>query len=231
MRILNDVLAIGFVGLVFVAGPVGVASAAPQAATAKIEDSTLKSRVVTSIKKNATLATRELDVDVHEGVVTLKGIVRTTGEKARAARLATIKGVTEVHNELVVDASAVKSRTGKAIDATQRAGEKAVDATKDAAQKTGEKTKEIAATTGNKTKEIASEAGEAITDSWITTKVKTKFFDETLLKDSDINVETNDHVVTLKGTVASKAAKARAESIVRGTVGVTQVINNLVVKP
>jgi hyperosmotically inducible periplasmic protein len=98
------------------------------------------------------------------------------------------------------------------------------------AQTTGEKAKEIAGATAKKTKEVVSATGEAITDGWITTKVKTKFIDETLLKNSDIHVETNDHVVTLKGTVASKAAKAQAAAIAGGTEGVTRVINQLVVK-
>jgi hyperosmotically inducible protein len=60
--------------------------------------------------------------------------------------------------------------------------------------------------------------------------VNDKFVDETLLKDSKINVDTNDHVVTLKGTVGSDAAKARAVAIARGTEGVVRVVDQLVVK-
>lgn len=222
MRLFNSVLTASLVGVVLVAGPARGASAGQQTATsaaAKVDDSTLKSRVAANIKKNTTLAAREVDVDVKEGIVTLKGTVRTAAEKARAARLATITGVTEVRNELVVDATAAKSRTDTAIDATKQAGGKAVTATKEAAQKAGEKMKEAVSTTG-----------EAITDGWITTKVKTKFYDETMLKDSDINVDTNNHVVTLKGTVASSAAKARAAAIAGGTEGVTRVIDQLVIK-
>lgn len=232
MSLFNNVLAVGLVGAVLVAGPARGASAGQQTTTsaAKADDSTLKSRIAANLKKNATMAARDIDVDVHEGIVTLKGTVRTAGEKARAARLATIKGVTAVHNEIVVDAAAAKSRADRAVDAAAHAGEKGVEATKGAVQTTGEKTKEIAGATAKKTKEVASATGEAITDGWITTKVKTKFFDETLLKDSDINVETNDHVVTLKGTVMSSAAKARAEAIAGGTEGVTRVVNQLVVK-
>ena len=63
-----------------------------------------------------------------------------------------------------------------------------------------------------------------------TTKVSAKFADETLLEDSDINVDTNNHVVTLKGVVASDAAKTRAATIARGTEGVTRVVNELAVR-
>ena len=69
-----------------------------------------------------------------------------------------------------------------------------------------------------------------LTDGWITTKVSAKFVDETLLKDSNINVDTDDGVVTLRGPVASDAAKARAATIARSTEGVTRVVNQLVVR-
>ena len=62
----------------------------------------------------------------------------------------------------------------------------------------------------SKTKEGLSKTGEVITDGWITTRVHSKFVGEDLLKDSDINVDTKDHVVTLKGTVMSAAGRARA---------------------
>ena len=57
-----------------------------------------------------------------------------------------------------------------------------------------------------------------------------KFVDEKLLKGSNIDVDTKDHVVTLKGTVRSDAAKARAVEIARNTEGVVNVVNQLVVK-
>ena len=51
-----------------------------------------------------------------------------------------------------------------------------------------------------------------------------------MLNGRDINVDTADHVVTLRGTVLSDAAKARAEVIASGTEGMTRVVNQLVVK-
>ena len=60
--------------------------------------------------------------------------------------------------------------------------------------------------------------------------MKAKYADEIVLKGSDINVETTDHVVTLKGIVPSSAAKARAAEIARGTDGVTRVVTELAVQ-
>jgi len=128
----------------------------------------------------------------------------------------------------------------KAVDETREAGEKAADDTKNVAEEIGDKTKEVAGKTADKTKEIAgdvadktkdvvSATGEKITDGWITTKVNAKFVDEALLKDSKINVDSKDHVVTLKGTVGSNKAKARAVEIARGTEGVVRVNDQLVV--
>ena len=137
-------------------------------------------------------------------------------------------------------AEATKEGVGKALDATKegantvidetaKAVEKTVDVTKDVAQKTGDTTKDIAVKTADKTKEIASATGEVITDGWITTTVSARFVDETLLKGSNINVDTSNHVVTLKGTVGSGAARARAAEIAAGTTGVARVVNQLVV--
>jgi BON domain-containing protein len=57
--------------------------------------------------------------------------------------------------------------------------------------------------TAKGTKEVLSKTGEVITDGWITTRVNARFVNEDLLKDSDVTVDTDDHVVTLTGTVMS----------------------------
>lgn len=80
------------------------------------------------------------------------------------------------------------------------------------------------------THKAVSETGEAITDSWITTKVHARFVGDALLKGSDISVDTVDHVVTLKGTVASTAGKAQAADVAEHTEGVRRVVNRIVVQ-
>jgi hyperosmotically inducible protein len=75
-----------------------------------------------------------------------------------------------------------------------------------------------------------TKTGEKITDAWITTKVKWFFVGEDALKGSDINVDTKDNVVTLKGTVKSAAGKARAVELAKHTDGVKQVVDQLMVK-
>lgn len=123
-----------------------------------------------------------------------------------------------------------KRDVGAALDATKAGGDKAIDATKKAGVEAADVAQRTADKVAGKSKEVASATGAAVTDGWITAKVKAKFADETVLEGSDINVDTNDHVVTLRGTVLSGAAKARAEAIARGTERVTRVVNQLVVK-
>jgi hyperosmotically inducible periplasmic protein len=106
----------------------------------------------------------------------------------------------------------------RATDETKRGADKAVDAGKAAADKVAETTRDVAAATG-----------AAVTDGWITAKLKAKFADEVVLKGSDISVETTDHTVTLKGSVRSAAARSRALEIANGTEGVRHVVNQLVV--
>jgi len=103
--------------------------------------------------------------------------------------------------------------------------------TKNAAVKTKDATVKAAKKTGEVAKDAASATEEAVTDAWITTRLKADFVNEDTLKGSNINVDTNDHVVTLKGTVTSEAGRTRAMEIAKTTKGVHRVVNNLVIAP
>jgi osmotically-inducible protein OsmY len=185
-----------------------VGAAAPQAGTAAASDKRLDSRIEQRIHNDPSLKKHAIDVSVEGGVATLTGSVATESERARANQLATIKGIARVDNRIVVDQAAAHTTTGTAGTAKEGA-EKVVD----------------------KTKEGLSKTGEVITDAWITTRVKSKFVGEDLLKGSDINVDTNDHVVTLKGTVMSAAARARAVEQAKEVEGVHKVVDLLTIGP
>jgi osmotically-inducible protein OsmY len=61
------------------------------------------------------------------------------------------------------------------------------------------------------------------TDAGITTAVKSKFAADDDVKAYQIDVDTNNKVVTLSGTVDTATAKTRAVEIARGTDGVANV--------
>jgi hyperosmotically inducible protein len=209
-----------------------------QAGTAtKVDDGTIKTRVEARLKSADSLKDDKIDVSVDNGVVTLTGTVGSLAQSVRARQLARVDGVTRVENKLEVD-SKTERTMDKAAAKTEKTMDKAGEKTKNAAEKTkdatatgAEKTKNAAEKVGEKTKDVAATTGEAITDAWITTKIKADFVNEDTLKGSDINVDTNNHVVTLKGTVASAAGKARAEQIAKTTKGVNRVINTLTIAP
>jgi hyperosmotically inducible protein len=207
---------------VLAAAPAAV-SANAQTTAVKPADSKIDDRIESRISKDSTLKNYKVDVSVDNGIVTLTGAVPTETARRRATQLATITGVSRVDNQLIVDPSAPKNLKGT----VGTAGEK----TKEGAVKVGEKTKEGAEKVGEKTKEGLSKTGEVITDAWITSRVHSKYIGEDLLKDSDINVDTNDHVVTLKGTVMSQAGRARAVAQAKEVEGVHRVVDQLTIGP
>ncbi|HEV7716799.1 MAG TPA: BON domain-containing protein [Steroidobacteraceae bacterium] len=66
-----------------------------------------------------------------------------------------------------------------------------------------------------------------MTDTVITTKVKTELAKDKATKATEINVETKNGVVSLNGAVGSLAAKEKAETDARAIKGVVDVSNNL----
>jgi hyperosmotically inducible protein len=106
-----------------------------------------------------------------------------------------------------------------------------VEKTKEAAGKTQDAVVKGAKVVADKTEDGLSKTGEVMTDGWITTRVHARFVDEALLKDSNISVETKDHVVTLTGTVMAGAGRTRATTVARGTEGVRRVVNRLSIGP
>ncbi len=76
-----------------------------------------------------------------------------------------------------------------------------------------------------------SRTGDArgdVSDTVVTTNVRTRLTSDNNTASSDIQVMTNNGVVTLEGTVDSEYAKSAAESIARSVEGVERVNNNLV---
>jgi hyperosmotically inducible protein len=70
-------------------------------------------------------------------------------------------------------------------------------------------------------------AGDQVDDAAITASVKSKFLADPDVAAINIDVDTNEGVVTLSGRVESQFQKDEAGRIARGTDGVRSVINNL----
>jgi hyperosmotically inducible periplasmic protein len=232
----------------FVAGQVPMHAAAPQApstTTAKSSTADLDSKIEKRIH-DSSLRKYDIKVSVNNGVATLTGTVPTEADRRQAAQLATISGVTRVDNQLIVDLNAtgttgnVESKVDKGADKTKRGVDKAIDKSsegvgvaweksKDGANVAWVKTKEGTAKAVDKSSAGLARAGEAITDTFIKTRVKSKFVDEDVLKGSDISVDVNDHVVTLSGTVPSEAGRQRAVDETKKVDGVQKIVDRLTI--
>ena len=66
-----------------------------------------------------------------------------------------------------------------------------------------------------------------INDSWLTSKTKIALFADARVKGSEINVETTQGAVMIRGKVDTEAAKQAAEGIAKGIDGVKSVKNEL----
>src|SRR5689334_1677897 len=188
------------------------AQTASRSATVTAQDRDLDTVIAKRIADDPTLKTDAIKVSVEGGVVTLSGMVATNADRAKAERLAHVPGVTRVENNLTTRGEAKGKVTGTA-------------------GKVGAKSKDVGGKVADKTKEGASKTGEVATDGWISTRIKTKFMGEQALRESDIKVDTDNHVVTLSGTVVSAAARTKAVAMAKDVEGVHQVVDKLTVAP
>lgn len=76
-------------------------------------------------------------------------------------------------------------------------------------------------------KQATNTAANVVDNAALTTKVKVALLADEMVKGTQINVDSNDGVVTLNGTVDSSTHAQRAEQVARGVSGVTRVQNNL----
>jgi osmotically-inducible protein OsmY len=132
------------------------------------------------------------------GVVTLEGEVDSAEDKAEAVRIATgTEGVTRVEDRLKVDRDA-----GRDTAATRETEPRAA-------------------------RETATAADVEPPDAWLTAKIQSKYFIDTDVKGRRIDVDTQNGVVTLTGSVGSEAERRQAVALARNTDGVREVKDQL----
>jgi len=76
-------------------------------------------------------------------------------------------------------------------------------------------------------KDAGRTVGSGLNDGWLWVKTRYELAAADDLRDSTINVDVNNDVVTLNGTVATAAQKAKAESVAKAVEGVKSVKNLL----
>jgi hyperosmotically inducible periplasmic protein len=189
-------------------------------------DPGITTAVKSKLAADDTVKSYRIDVDTKNRVVTLNGAVDTPRARERAVELAkATDGVTDVVDRLTVTPGVTPTTgvddkvQGEAKEAaretdakTDRAKDKA-DAKTDSAQK--------------KAGDTADRAGDSIGNAALTSSIKTKFLADTAISGLSIDVDSNNGVVTLTGTVPSAAEKARALKVAKETEGVKRVVDRL----
>jgi osmotically-inducible protein OsmY len=157
---------------------------------AQSSDEIMRDRVDYILETSPTLKKYDINVKVDHHDVHLFGTVATQSQKEEAGKLAHIRDVDKVDNQIAVD-------------------------------------RKVDETLSDRTKRGLRRTGDAIDDTWITTKVKWFFTGDDLLKGSNITVTTDHRVVVLSGTVRTEAGRRRAVALATDTDGVTKVVDHL----
>jgi len=191
-------------------------------------DAGITTNVKTKLAADDTVKAYQIDVDTRNGVVTLSGGVESAAAKERAVQIArTTDGVRDVVDQVRIGEAA--ATTGdrdndftiddKIEDSARRGANEVKEESREAADKARELGREAFAKAG--------QAADKTEDAAITSVVKAKFLADTTVKGLKIDVDTSAGVVTLNGTVSSRAEADRAMMMARNTEGVTRVIDNL----
>lgn len=160
------------------------------------------------------------NVDVGANVVADTALVGTV--KTKLATDARVKG-----SDIAVDAkNGVLVLTGKAPTAEAKAAaEEIAKASADASVKIDNRIEApgLLSAIGADVKAATATTTEVVSDSWISTKIKSQLLADTVTKGTAIKVDTKDNVVFLSGKVATQAEMDQAIKLASETKGVTQV--------
>lgn len=206
--------------------------AAPSyAQVSAIKDAWLVMKIHSEFVDEDVLDGSNIDVDVKNGMVTLQGTVPSEAARARAIAAAKANdGVKGVTDQLRI--AAATHRMARAGDKMDRAGDKtarAADKAEDKMDRAADKAEHKMDRAGDKSANAAKKTGRMVDDGWIKSKIYTQYLADwnTVLDDSNIDIDVTNNMVVLNGTVKSAAAKTKAVAIAKATDGVKGVKDNL----
>lgn len=175
--------------------------------TPRMTNDELDRLVTAKLSGDPALAVYNLDVDADadRNAVTLSGDVPTQGLRTRAVEAAKTAHAGLVITDKIDVEPGMVARADFNEDMAREARERAATAT--------------------------DSIGDSMDDAWIHAKIRSRLLGEGEFPGGSVNVDVQNNVVTLRGSVATRAEKAKAEEIAKTTDGVKSVRNRLVVKP
>ena len=178
-----------------------------------VGDSIITTKIKAEYAKDKAVSAMNIHVDTDQkGMVVLSGNAKTKAEADKAESLAKgTQGVTSVKNNITV-----ASDTRADTKSTARSDNTPRDT----------KGTDVKGTARN----VGAEVKETVSDSIITTKIKAEYAKDKTVSAMNIKVDTDQKgVVVLSGNAKTKAEADKAESLAKGTQGVTSVKNNITV--
>jgi hyperosmotically inducible protein len=171
----------------------------------EVSDAQIELRIATALRDDDVLKGSSISVQsVNKGVVLLAGKAKSLTDHVHALEIAKhVRGVGSVHSEITSDDARADVEVWREYE-------------------------KLGANTG-----LGSESRvrSTVGAMYITSATKLRLLADRRTPGLSINVDTNDGVVTLVGTVESEEAKRAAEAEARKVNGVTQVVNRIEVKP
>ena len=172
-------------------------------------DAKIKDAIQQSFLADERLSSADIDIEVNEGEVTLKGKTIGHEEATRAVELAkNVTGVVRVENKLEVDTMITNDDVEDRLDSKEENLEELKDQN-----------------------EPKRNIGTVIDDATITTAVKMKFAKDDVVRAYKIDIDTKNGEVMLSGEVKNEVEANRAIEIAKTVEGVSEVKSVLVVKP
>ena len=218
---------------------------AKQAKQVAANDDKVKGAAQKALKKEASLAGSEISVQsVNDGTVLLAGKAENALAHLKAVEVVrAVPGVVTVASEIESPDLRADTEIWKQIEGagppgemaredglTEKIGTKAKDAgtaVTDGAKSAGGALVSGAKKAGGATKDAFQGLTGSAKDAAITTAVKAKLYADDETPGTAINVDTENGVVTLFGTVPSSEAKKKAEQEAKSVSGVKSVRNEL----
>tara|TARA_B100001059_G_scaffold203340_1_gene211877 strand:+ start:237 stop:839 length:603 start_codon:yes stop_codon:yes gene_type:complete len=167
------------------------------------KDAWIDGKAETVLLMNTNLNNFDINTDVKNGKVMLTGKVNSEVDKELAEELVlSLDGVTEVENDLTV----IELKDVKDLTTVDQMNAKHHDSTM-----------------------MDSDTESDLTDAKITTVITTRYLFDSEVGGTDIDVDTDNGVVTLRGTVESDAEKQLAMEIANNAEDVRKVVDELTV--
>lgn len=194
------------------------------------KDAWIDGKAEATLLFNTELNSFKIDTDVNKGNVTLSGKVESQADKSLAESVVReIDGVTDVNNSLIVlnsdtDLMVSQPHTDMKKKMDNMSGDPLIANEEHLVNIEDER--EI----DEMDKMDKEDDASSLTDAKISTLVKSRLLFESEVSGTSIDVDVENRVVTLKGTVKSESERMKALAIAKNTDDVNSVNDELMIK-